>query len=173
MTWLDLNASGTLSRLRDRARPLVASAPSPPAHAPGLLARPLLQPAPPHVIVGTASVNGTRAPEGTVVSAWVDGQAVPGAEAELIPVSAAPGSDPGSVARALAPLGDNLVRVWQLYPPDQSWMFFDPSPELAPYNTITEMAAGGFYRLELKDAQDVVLNGRNQSLVAGLNWLPW
>ncbi|MEE3006363.1 MAG: hypothetical protein VX638_13080, partial [Chloroflexota bacterium] len=40
----------------------------------GILAAPLLQAPPlaPHVLVGTASVDGTLVPEGSVVSAWID-----------------------------------------------------------------------------------------------------
>ena len=131
-----------------------------------------MQPAPPQIFVGTAAVNGAGVPEGTVVSAWVDGEAVPGAEAAIVTARATT-SGSGGPAQALATLGDNLIRVWQFFPPAQSWMFFDPDPELTPYNTITELKAGGFYQVIVKESQNAILNGRERALYAGLTWIDW
>jgi hypothetical protein len=43
---------------------------------PGLI---YAQPVPPHIITGNATLNGQPAPDGTLVTAWIDGVAVPGA----------------------------------------------------------------------------------------------
>ena len=173
VTLVSLTASGALNRVPTGRPALTAIAPLLPARTLGLLARPLMQPAPPQIFVGTATVNGAGVPEGTVVSAWVDGEAVPGGEGAIIPAPAPTPGDTGGPAQALAPLGDNLIRVWQFSPPTQSWMFFDPSPELAPYNTITELEAGGFYQVIVEENQNAVLNGRDRALYAGLTWIDW
>ena len=173
VTLVSLTASGALNRVPTGRPALTAIAPLLPARTLGLLARPLMQPAPPQIFVGTATVNGAGVPEGTVVSAWVDGEAVPGGEGTIIPAPAPTPGDTGGPAQALAPLGDNLIRVWQFSPPTQSWMFFDPSPELVPYNTITELEAGGFYQVIVEENQNAVLNGRDRALYAGLTWIDW
>ena len=173
VTRLALTASGNLGRVTPGTPALAASAALPLTRTSGLLARPLMQPAPPQIFVGTAAVNGAGVPEGTVVSAWVDGEAVPGAEAAIVPTPDATPGDTGGAAQALAPLGDNLIRVWRFYPPTQSWMFFDPSPELAPYNTITELEAGVLYQVIVEESQNAVLNGRDRALYAALTWIDW
>lgn len=173
VTRLALTASGNLARVTPVTPAFTASAALPPIRTSGLLTRPLMQPAPPQIFVGTATVNGAGVPEGTVVSAWVDGEAVPGAEGAIVPAPDATPGDTGGQARDLAPLGDNLIRVWQFHAPTQSWMFFDPSPELAPYNTIIELEAGGFYQVIVEESQNAVLNGRDRVLYAGLTWIDW
>ena len=173
VTRLALTASGNLGRVTPGTPALTASAALPLIRTSGLLARPLMQPAPPQIFVGTATVNGAGVPEGTVVSAWVDGEAVPGAEGAIVPTPDATSGDTGGAAQALAPLGDNLIRVWRFYPPTQSWMFFDPSPELAPYNTITELEAGVLYQVIVEESQNAVLNGRDRALYAALTWIDW
>ena len=173
VTRLALTASGNLGRVTPVTPAFTASAALPLIRTSGLLARPLMQPAPPQIFVGTATVNGAGVPEGTVVSAWVDGEAVPGAEGAIVPTPDATPGDTGGAAQALAPLGDNLIRVWRFYPPTQSWMFFDPSPELAPYNTITELEAGVLYQVIVEESQNAVLNGRDRALYAALTWIDW
>ena len=172
VTRLSLTSSGALGRLADKAPSRSLSTPLQPGRTSGLLARPLLQPAPPHIFVGTATVNGAGAPEGTVVAAWVDGEAVRGAEGAIVPTPATAPAGAGSAAEALAPLGGNLVRLWRFDPPTQSWTFFDPRPGLAELSTITEMVSG-FYQVVVKENQTVTLNGRENALYAGLNWLSW
>lgn len=139
----------------------------------GPLARPVLQPAPPHVFVGKATLNGVGAPQGTVVSAWVDGAKVPGAEATL---EASP--DPGaasadSAGEAFAPLGDNLVRAWKFDAATQTWDFYDPRPAFASFNTVREVVTTNFFWMKLRNSQTVSLNGRSRTLYAGTNFVQW
>ena len=155
-----LTATGTLGKL-----------PS----ASGLLASPPNQGGPPsipHVFVGTATVNGFGAPEGAIVSAWVDGVLVPAAEAAVVPALEVSTGDSG-VAAALAPVGDNLISVWKFQPATQSWIFYDPRPALAAYNTITELMPDQIYLFTVVANKTAALNGRSVSLYAGINHVPW
>ena len=140
----------------------------------GLLASPGQQPVPPHVFLGTATVDGVPAPEGTIVTAWIDGVQVPGAEAAVearaIAVSAA---TIRPVGKALEPLGASLVRVWKFDPATQEWTFYDPRPAFADFNSLTQVAAGEFYWVVLSNAQTTTLNGQQRSLFAGWNPLTW
>jgi hypothetical protein len=169
ITELSLTASGTLGKLSGdgalRQR-----------QAPGVLASPLSQGGPPtvpHVFAGTATVNGAGAPEGTIISAWIDGELVPGAEAVLTRASTGPD---GRVAEDLAPIIDILTSLWKFEPATQTWKFFDPRPGLASYNTITEMTRGVYrmdVRIDGREARSVTLNGRSQLLFAGINFIDW
>ena len=169
VTLLDLTASGRLGLLPFSPMVQADDRPSPATRPAGLLARPLAQPAPPHIIVGTAAVNGSGVPEGTVITAWVDGEAVPGASAEIMAAPKESTSLSEQAARTVEPLGDNLVRVWSFDTATQSWRFFDPRPGLAPHNTITEFKPSTFYNFVMKEAQSVTLDGRKFDFVAGWN----
>ena len=138
----------------------------------GLLARPAFQPAPPHVFAGTVTINGQPAVPGTVVTALVDGIPVPNAEATAKAASESPDSS-GSVAQSLDPLGDNLLMVWGFDRTIQDWSFYDPSSGFAKFNTIREMAPGGFYYLVVERNQTVTLNGRERTLFPGWNPERW
>ena len=52
----------------------------------------------------------------------------------------------GTVSRApadvFASLGDRLVRVWYLDRATQVWSFYDPDPDVAAFNTLTEVSSG-------------------------------
>ena len=39
-------------------------------------------------------------------------------------------------------LGDRLVRVWYLERSTQVWSFYDPDPDVAAFNTLTEVSSG-------------------------------
>ena len=169
VTLLDLTASGTLGLLPVRPPVQVVDLPTPATRPAGLLARPLAQPAPPHIIVGTAMVNGSGVPEGTMITAWVDGEAVPGASAEIVTAPEESVSVAEQASKTVEPLGDNLMRVWSFDTATQSWRFFDPRPRLAPHNTITEFRSNTFYNFVMKDAQSVTLDGRAFDFVAGWN----
>ena len=173
VTLLDLTASGTLRLLPVSPPVRVVDLPSPATRPAGLLARPLAQPAPPHIIVGTAAVNGSKVPEGTMITAWVDGEAVPGASAEIMAAPEESTSVSEQAAKTVEPLGDNLARVWSFDTATQSWRFFDPRPGLAPHNTITEFRSNTFYNFVMKDAQLVTLDGRTFDFVAGWNPELW
>ena len=140
-----------------------------------LLAAPLLQAPPlaPHVFVGTASINGNLAPEGSIVSAWIDGVQVPGAEAPIEATPAASGSGGGPVGQALGVIGDNLVRVWKFDPATQSWTFYDPRALFSNFNSIKELSPGQFYYLVTADGQTASLHGQPRTLFKGWNPLVW
>ena len=90
----------------------------------------------PHVFVGTATVGGLPAADGTTVTALIDG--VPVAESVVGPRP--------PVSRdtfdALAALGGDLIRVFGFDPvaqwPDH-WSFYDPRLDFAEFNTIRKM----------------------------------
>jgi hypothetical protein len=58
---------------------------------------------------------------------------------EIIEAVAVVVTDPADV---FAPLGDRLVRVWYLERATQIWSFYDPDPDVAAFNTLTEVSSG-------------------------------
>ena len=56
-------------------------------------------------------------------------------ELSTVTVSRAP-------ADVFASLGDRLVRVWYLERSTQVWSFYDPDPDVAAFNTLTEVSSG-------------------------------
>ena len=48
----------------------------------------------------------------------------------------------GAPADVFDPLGDRLVRVWYLERATQVWSFYDPDPDVAAFNTLTEVSSG-------------------------------
>ena len=48
----------------------------------------------------------------------------------------------GAPADVFKPLGDRLVRVWYLERATQVWSFYDPDPDVAAFNTLTEVSSG-------------------------------
>ena len=56
---------------------------------------------------------------------------------------------------AFADLIDNgtLTRVWHLEAATQTWSFFDPAPEFADFNTLTEVSSGQIVTI-IMSAQD-------------------
>ena len=140
----------------------------------GPLASPAQQPVPPHVFLGTATVGGVPAPEGTIVTAWIDGVRVPGAEAAVeARATAVSAAAIHPVGKALEPLGASLVRVWKFDPAIQEWTFYDPRPAFADFNSLKQVAAGEFYWVVLSSTQTATLNGQQRSLFAGWNPLTW
>lgn len=138
----------------------------------GVLSSPLGQPQPPHVFVGTATIDGVLAPEGTVVTAWIDGEKVAGAEALVVArPSATTGED--YVGQALQPLGDSLVRVWKFDAASQAWSFYDPSPAMSAYSTIDEISKGDFLQVILSAGKAVTLNNAERTLYQGVNFVFW
>ncbi len=65
---------------------------------------------------------------------------------------------------ALADLGDNLEAVFYFDNVGKTWAFYDPRPEFAELNTLTEMAENNPYWILIKEDQDVVLDGVTHSL---------
>jgi hypothetical protein len=85
-------------------------------------------------------------------------------------------------ADALATLinnNDNLQRVWHFDPsaqdvaPDYGWFLYDPRPVFAAANSVTEIAGGKFYWINVREAQTAVLGGASRSLFAGWNPVTW
>ena len=149
---------------------IVAQEPS--SRSGGLLSSPLRQPQPPHVFVGTATIDGVLAPEGAVVTAWIGGEKVPGAEALVVARHpAATGEDP--VGQALKPLGDSLVRVWKFDPASQAWSFYDPRPAMSAYSTIDKISKGDFLQMTVNAGQTVTLNNAERTLYQGVNFVFW
>ena len=169
---LDLSASGTARREDSQSPSASAVTLNGRVSTGGLLFRPALQPAPPHVFAGTVTINGEPAPPGTVVTALVEGVPAPNGEATVQAASSPPAAL-SSIAQALAPLGENLLMVWGFDRANQIWSFYDPSPAFADFNTVREMMPGGFYYIVVDSDQNVNLNGQQRSLFKGWNPLTW
>ena len=67
------------------------------------------------------------------------------------------------------PVGDNLVRVFNFNNATKAWTFYDPDPDLADANTLSNVAAGSVYWIKVTADADVTLNGTLRSLYAGWN----
>ena len=62
---------------------------------------------------------------------------------------------------AVSDLGDNLDAIFHFNNTSKEWTFFDPRPEFADLNTLTELNTGQPYWVLVKDSQDDVdWNGR-------------
>ena len=62
---------------------------------------------------------------------------------------------------AVSDLGDNLEAVFHFNNTSKEWSFYDPRPEFADLNTLTELNGGQPYWVLVKDSQeDVDWNGR-------------
>ena len=103
-------------------------------------------------------------------------------------LSAAPTAVPVPVAAAMAPAdalaavisnNDNLQRVWHFDPsqqsvaPDFGWFLYDPRPVFAAANSVSEIAGGKFYWINVREAQAAVLGGKSRGLFAGWNPVTW
>ena len=79
----------------------------------------------------------------------------------------------GTVAVTTAPadvfggLGDRLVRVWYLDRATQEWSFYDPDPEVAAFNTLTEVSGGQIVTIIVGEGDSVGFQGG--TLFAGSN----
>jgi hypothetical protein len=69
------------------------------------------------------------------------------------------------VQQALDPLGNSLIRVFNFDNNTKGWTFFDPRPEFASANTLTDLADGGIYWVRITEDQlSVVLNNKTRNL---------
>ena len=74
---------------------------------------------------------------------------------------AAVGGVATDIATGTAGLGDNLEAIFHFNNTNKEWTFFDPRPEFADLNTLTELNGGQPYWVLVKDSQeDVDWNGR-------------
>lgn len=98
-------------------------------------------------------------------------------EAAVVPTPS-PLLGPTAPAEAFAALianNDNLLRVWHFDPatqnvgPDFGWFLYDPRPVFAAANTVTEIAGGKFYWINVRENQTALVCGATKTLFAGWN----
>ena len=75
-----------------------------------------------------------------------------------------PQKAPVAIVEGLEPLGEKLVRVFRFNNATKTWEFYDPRPEFAEANTITQMFGGNVYWLNVTEDAEVVLGGKTRRL---------
>ena len=71
---------------------------------------------------------------------------------------------PVAIVEGLEPLGEKLVRVFRFNNATKTWEFYDPRPEFAEANTITQMFGGNVYWLNITEDVEAVLGGKTRRL---------
>ena len=92
---------------------------------------------------------------------------------ELTVVEETAAGVPSPLPGAMEELGDNLVRVFYFSGVDKIWSFFDPRPDFADLNSLTDMVEGQPYWILVSEGvDDVVLNNMSRTLtcVGGDCW---
>lgn len=85
-------------------------------------------------------------------------------EVTVLAESSAAGA-PAELPGATEALGDNLVAIFHFDDVGKVWSFYDPRPEFAELNTLTEMVNGEAYWILVNETvEDVVLNNKVRSL---------
>ena len=85
-------------------------------------------------------------------------------ELKVLAESAAGGA-PAELPGAVENLGDNLVAIFHFDDVGKVWSFYDPRPEFAELNTLTELVNGEAYWILVSESvEDVVLNNKVRSL---------
>ena len=85
-------------------------------------------------------------------------------EVSVLAESSAAGA-PAELPGAVDNLGDNLVAIFHFDDVGKEWSFYDPRPEFADLNTLTEMVNGEAYWILVSETvDDVVLNNKARSL---------
>ena len=85
-------------------------------------------------------------------------------EVNVLAESSAAGA-PSELPGAVESLGDNLVAIFHFDDVGKTWSFYDPRPEFADLNTLTEMVNGEAYWILVSETvEDVVLNNKVRSL---------
>ena len=85
-------------------------------------------------------------------------------EVNVLAESSAAGA-PAALPGAVENLGDNLVAIFHFDDVGKTWSFYDPRPEFADLNTLTEMVNGEAYWILVSETvEDVVLNNKVRSL---------
>ena len=93
----------------------------------------------------------------------VDGTIAIG-EINVLAESSAAGA-PAELPGAVESLGDNLVAIFHFDDVGKEWSFYDPRPDFADLNTLTEMVNGEAYWILVSETvDDVVLNNKVRSL---------
>ena len=75
-----------------------------------------------------------------------------------------PQKAPVAIVEGLEPLGEKLVRVFRFNNATKTWEFYDPRPEFAEANTITQMFGGNVYWLNITEDVEAVLGGKTRRL---------
>jgi hypothetical protein len=92
---------------------------------------------PPHLVIGTAYIDGVPAPDGTVISAWIDGKMV--AETRTTTTGIAnPTSITPIVFEDLVTYDDNLIIVWRFDLSSQNWVFYSPYDDFLKFSTYVD-----------------------------------
>ena len=85
-------------------------------------------------------------------------------EVQVLAESGARGA-PVMLPGAVEALSDNLVAIFHFDDVGKAWSFYDPRPEFAELNTLTEMVSGEAYWILVSETvDDVVLNNKVRSL---------
>ena len=85
-------------------------------------------------------------------------------EVTVLAESSAAGA-PAELPGATEELGDNLIAIFHFDDVGKVWAFYDPRPEFAELNTLTEMVNGEAYWILVNETvEDVVLNNKVRSL---------
>ena len=85
-------------------------------------------------------------------------------EVNVLAESSAAGA-PAELPGAVENLGDSLVAIFHFDDVGKVWSFYDPRPEFADLNTLTEMVNGEAYWILVSETvEDVVLNNKVRSL---------
>ena len=93
----------------------------------------------------------------------VDGTIAIG-EINVLAESSARGA-PAELPGAVEALGDSVVAIFHFDDVGKEWSFYDPRPEFADLNTLTEMVNGEAYWILVSETvDDVVLNNKVRSL---------
>ena len=72
--------------------------------------------------------------------------------------------DPADV---FASLGERLSRVWYLDRATQEWLFYDPDPDIAAFNTLDEVTSGQVVQVIISEGDTIAFQGT--TLYAGTN----
>ena len=76
---------------------------------------------------------------------------------------------PSAPADVFGSLGDRLTRVWQFDNATQNWSFYDPRPEFADFNSLTEVSSGQIVTVILSEGDSVGFASTPGTLYAGTN----
>ena len=168
----------------------------PAAAAPGQTISVNIEGMPPYTLVAHVKIDGANRIGGRNVNTDRDGNAtvgdilVPFLDPGFYPVEVKVGDEtrvaqlevlseaivPGVAATlpgAVSDLGDNLEAIFHFNNTNKEWTFFDPRPEFADLNTLTELNGGQPYWVLVGESQDDVdWNGRLDSFTcaAGDCW---
>jgi len=77
-----------------------------------------------------------------------------------------------AVATAVEPIGDALIRVFHFNNVTKTWSYYDPRPEFAEVNNLSELTTGATYWINVSEDVDATLNNKAQNLtvVEGNGW---